>query len=224
MGYNTSMEFDAYIFDLDGTLLDTLPDLTNLTNMVLRESGMPEHTADEINSYVGGGARVLLQRAVPSGTPESTIDDMLTCWKSLYLEYGHKYTRPYEGMPEVLNQLKQGGAKLGVLSNKFDAATRDVIGRHFPGVFDVVRGESPETPRKPDPAGLLRMMDDLEVSADHVAYVGDSGGDMTVAVRAGAFPVGVSWGYRSVADLLEAGAKVIVDDPSEFIALKGRQT
>lgn len=217
--YNVVMKYDAYIFDLDGTLLDTLPDLVFLTNRVLEENGFPVHTRDEINSYVGNGARMLLKRAVPDGTPDDQIDAMMEHWKELYPVFGHKYTKPYPGMEEALGQLKGDGAKLGVLSNKFDAAVRDVIGKHFPGVFDIARGEGPDTPRKPDPTGLLTMMSDLGVSPNRVAYVGDSGSDMTVAVNAGTFPVGVSWGYRCEDELLECGAQVIIGHPSELLTL-----
>ena len=208
--------YDAYIFDLDGTVLDTLPDLVNITNTVLAEWGMPTHTTEEISSYVGGGARLLLVRAALDGTPDDTIDSMLTRWRSVYPELGHKYTQPYKGIPEVLDALKRGGAKLGVLSNKFDAATCAVIGRHFPGVFDLVRGEGPETPRKPDPAGLMKMMSDFGVVPNKCAYVGDSGSDMTVAVRAGCVPVGVTWGYRTKDELRENGARFLIDSPSEL--------
>lgn len=213
------MMFDAYIFDLDGTLLNTLPDLVNLTNMVLREYGVPEHTSDEINSYVGSGARVLLQRAFPDGTSDVVIDEALARWKGLYPEHGHKYTKPYSGMPEVLAELKGRGAKLGVLSNKFDAAARDVIANQFPGVFDIVRGECTQIPRKPNPAGLLWMMEQLGVSPERTAYVGDSGGDMTVALSAGAYAIGVTWGYRPAADLQRAGARQLVNTPEELLAI-----
>lgn len=211
------MKFDAYIFDLDGTLLDTLPDLVNLTNMVLREHGMPEHTSEEVNSYVGNGARSLLQRAALPGTPDDELDEILARWKALYPEHGHAFTHPYDGMPETLDSLKRRGAKLGVLSNKFDAATRSVIAEHFPGVFDIVRGESPDTPRKPDPTGLLRMIADLGTVPERVAYVGDSGGDMTVAINAGATPVGVSWGYRSIDILREAGMRHLLGSPRDLL-------
>ena len=213
------MTFDAYIFDLDGTLLDTLPDLVNITNMTLAKFDMPPRTSNEINSFVGNGARVLLQKAVVEGTPDSAIDDILAYWKSLYPEFGHKFTKPYEGMPEVLDQLKADGAKLGVLSNKFDAAVREVIGGQFPGVFDLARGECPDIPRKPDPTGLLAMMRDLGVSGERTAYVGDSGTDMTVAHAAGCTAVGVTWGYRSVDVLRSAGADVLVHAPSELYTI-----
>ena len=210
------MAFDAYIFDLDGTLLNTLSDLTNITNMALAEHGMPARTSDEINSFVGNGARVLLQRAAAPGTSEEEIDEILARWRELYPEFGHKYTRPYEGMPETLDKLKAGGAKLGVLSNKFDAATRFVIAEQFPGVFDIVWGEGPDVPRKPDPTGLLNMMAELGVEPERVAYIGDSGGDMTVAHAAGCTAIGVTWGYRSVEVLEAAGADMLIDAPSQL--------
>ena len=213
----TRMEFDAFIFDLDGTLLDTLPDLTNLTNVVLEERGMPTHTADEVNSYVGSGARMLIKRAVPEGTSEEDIDAIMARWKELYPTHGHAYTRPYDGMTETLDLLKEQGIKLGVLSNKFDAATRSVIEEHFPGMFDLVWGESPSTPRKPDPTGLLNMMAELGIDAQRCAYVGDSGSDMTVALNAGAVPIGVTWGYRSAEVLLEHGARALVSESYDLL-------
>ena len=214
------MKFDAFIFDLDGTLLDTLPDLVNLTNMVLREWGMPARTTEEINSFVGSGARVLLKRAASEGTPDETIDEILARWKQLYPEHGHKYTKPYPGMPETLEQLKARGAKLGVLSNKFDAAVRDVIGSQFPGVFDMARGECEQIPRKPDPTGLLWMMERLGARPESTVYVGDSGGDMAVASAAGAYPVGVTWGYRSAEVLVESVAQRLIDSPAELLAIE----
>ena len=214
------MRFDAYIFDLDGTLLDTLPDLVNLTNMVLEELGMPTRTAEQINSYVGNGARMLLKRAAGEGASDGVLDDMLARWKDLYLEYGHLYTHPYDGIPEVLAELKRRGCKLGVLSNKFDAATQHVIGAHFPGMFDEVRGEGPEIPRKPDPAGLRWMVSQLDVEPARTAYVGDSGTDMTVALAAGTVPVGVTWGYREEAELREKGAVYLVDSPRGLLGIE----
>lgn len=214
------MACDAYLFDLDGTVLDTLPDLVNITNTVLAEWGMPGHTSEEISSYVGNGARMLLVRAAPAGTSDAVIDALLDRWRGAYPELGHKFTQPFEGIPEALDALKRQGAKLGVLSNKFDAATRDVIERFFPGVFDLVRGEGPETPRKPDPAGLIKMMSDLEVVPEKCAYVGDSGSDMTVALRAGCLPVGVTWGYRNEDELRECGARVLIDVPQALVDLQ----
>lgn len=209
--------FDAYVFDLDGTLLDTLPDLVELTNITLREFGYPEHTTEEILSYVGNGALALMTQAVPANTSEEDTAAALAYWKSRYIDLGHAMTKPYEGIPEALAALKQRGAKLAVLSNKFDAATCSVIANHFPGIFDVVHGECPEFPRKPNPAGLLHTLEELGVSPDRAAYVGDSAGDMDVSLRASTFAIGVSWGYQPVEKLQAAGAHVIIDSPDQLL-------
>lgn len=213
------MSYQAYIFDLDGTLLDTLPDLVRLTNMVLERHGWPQHTRDEILSYVGDGGRVLLRRAAPADASQAQVDEAFGLWQELYPEYGHALTKPYAGMEELLQQLRARGMKLGVLSNKFDAAVKGVIATHFPGVFDVARGECEEIPRKPDPRGLLNMIEQMGVSPSQVVYVGDSGTDMSVAVAAGALPVGVSWGYRPVDELRAAGAVRVVNSPDELALL-----
>lgn len=215
--YNGAMTYRAYIFDLDGTLLDTLPDLVRLTNMVLRENGWPERTTEEVLSFVGNGGRNLLELSAPAGTPGPQLDEAFARWRALYPTYGHALTRPFTGIPETLARLKDAGAQLGVLSNKFDAAVKEVIERHFPGVFDIARGECPEIPRKPDPRGLQHMMVQLDVVPEQVAYVGDSGTDMSVAVAAGAFPIGVAWGYRPVEELRSAGAQRIATAPAELV-------
>ena len=213
------MFFDAYIFDLDGTVLDTLPDLVNITNTVLAEWDMPTHTTEEVNSYVGNGARMLLVRAAPEGTPDDVIDALLARWRGIYPELGHQFTHPYAGIPETLDELKSRGAKLGVLSNKFDAATCAVIGRHFPGVFDLVRGDKPPAPRKPDPTVLLQMLDELGVTAAETAYVGDAMVDLQVARRAGVAAVGVSWGYDAANPLPVHELDAYLHNPAELLDL-----
>lgn len=190
------MKYAAYIFDLDGTLLDTLPDLVRLTNMVLERNGWPVRTRDEILGFVGNGGRVLLERAAPAGVSAAAIDEAFIDWKSLYPSCGHAFTKPYEGIPEMLARLKLGGAKLGVLSNKFDEAVRSVIAEQFPGVFDVARGECAEIPRKPDPTGLLSMLRVLGVEPSEAAYVGDSASDIATARAAGTASIAVTWGYQ----------------------------
>lgn len=205
------MEYRAYIFDLDGTLLDTLPDLVRLTNTVLEDFGWPARTRDEILSFVGHGGRNLLERAAPAGTPAPDLDDAFALWRELYPEYGHAFTKPYDGIVEMLDGLKLGGAKLGVLSNKFDAAVRSVIGEHFPGVFHLVRGECASVPRKPDPTGLLNMLNDLGVSPAEAAYVGDSASDIETARAAGTAAVAVTWGYQQ-----PSGADFTITHPSDL--------
>ena len=211
------MAYDAYIFDLDGTLLNTLPDLARLTNMVLEERNWPQRTVEEVLSFVGHGGRYLLSRAIPAGTPDELLDEVFARWRELYPAYGHAMTKPYEGIPEVLDALKERGAKLAVLSNKFDAAVGQVIAEHFPGVFDIARGECEEIPRKPDPAGLRMVMRQLGVAPERVAYVGDSVTDVRTALNAGLDCVGVLWGFRDRQLLLDTGAKYIAAVPDDVL-------
>ena len=212
------MKFEAFVFDLDGTILNTLPDLVALTNAVLVARGYPQHTTEEVLSYVGGGVKVLLERALPTGTPPEEIADIQVQWMQMYPDYGHKQTKPYPQVAETLTKLRERGCKLGVLSNKFDAAAREVVEAHFPGAFDIVRGEGPDTPRKPDPTGLRAMLAELGVEPSRAAYVGDSGAtDMAVAVACGVFPIGVTWGYQSTETLLAHGAQVLIDQPVELL-------
>ena len=213
------MGYSAYIFDLDGTLLDTLPDLVRLTNMVLEERGWPRRTRDEILSFVGNGGRVLLERAAPQDATAAEIDAAFSLWRSLYPEFGHALTRPYEGISELLQDLKSQGARLGVLSNKFDAAVGQVIGKHFPGVFDVARGECEEIPRKPDPTGLLNLLDQLAVPCDEAVLVGDSTTDIATAHAAGVASIAVTWGYQPTSLLEAAGPNRIVTRPAEIETL-----
>lgn len=214
------MRFDAYIFDLDGTLLDTLPDLTRLTNIVLAEHGWPPRTYDEILSFVGNGGRVLMGRAAPEGTPDEVLDEMFERWRHLFRTEGHTLTHPYDGTIEMLEKLKARGVKLGVLSNKFDAAAKAVIEEHFSGTFDLVRGEGGEIPRKPDPAGLQLVMRQLDVAPERTVYIGDSSYDVEVAHNAGTFSVAVSWGYRSVDVLASLGPDVIIYNPGELLNIE----
>ena len=211
------MAYDAYIFDLDGTLLNTLPDLARLTNMVLEERNWPQRTVEEVLSFVGHGGRYLLSRAIPAGTPDELLDEVFARWRELYPTYGHAMTKPYEGIPEVLDALKERGAKLAVLSNKFDAAVGQVIAEHFPGVFDIARGECEEIPRKPNPAGLRMVMRQLGVAPERVAYVGDSVTDVRTALNAGVFCVTVTWGYGETSALKAEGAQVLIDNPSALL-------
>lgn len=216
------MSLKALVFDLDGTLLDTLPDLVALTNAVMDAHGYPRHTAEEILTYIGSGARVLMRRAIPSYVPDDDLDGLMQLWRDLYPEYGFRLTKPYPGIADALSALRRAGVLLGVLSNKFDAAAQDVIEAFFPGVFDLVRGEGPDTPRKPDPTGLLNVAREWGLPPTQIGLVGDTGGtDIAAACAAGAFPIGVSWGYNSVESLIAAGAHVVVDNPAELLALCG---
>lgn len=219
----SEMGFNTFVFDLDGTLLDTLPDLVVVTNRALAEMGFPPRTTEEIHSFVGNGLMALMYQAIPEGAPKSAAEEAMDHWKALFPTYHNDLTRPYPGMPEALASLKAHGARLGVLSNKFDAGVQQVMNQFMPGVFDVIHGECEGIPRKPDPTGLLRTIDELGAIPSSTVYVGDSPTDIAVAQRAGVFSVGVSWGYHHADELRTAHAQAVIKDPRELIALLGRQ-
>lgn len=210
---------EAIVFDLDGTLLDTLPDLVLLTNAVLRECGFPERTPVEILSFVGNGVRALMYQAVPTDAREDTVEAAMQRWRELYPRYGHKLTKPYGDIPEILAELKSQGLKLGVLSNKFDAGTKEVISSYLPSLFDVVHGECAEIPRKPDPLGLLQTIKELGTVPSRTIYVGDSPGDVVVSRNAGTYAVGVTWGYHHAENLYAASPDRLIVSPKELLDL-----
>lgn len=213
--------FDAFVFDLDGTLIDTLPDLVTITNKALEEEGYPARSEGEILSYVGNGLRSLMAQAVPEGTPEEDAVRALKRWKAIHRETGDPQARPYPHVPGVLAELRARGCKLAVLSNKFDAGVHQVMDACLPGMFDVMYGERPDIPRKPDPAGYLRVMSELGAEPGRCVYVGDSPGDVRVARNAGTFAVGVTWGYRVVGDFAAEDAEpdLWISDIRELLEL-----
>ena len=217
----TTPRFDTFVFDLDGTLLDTLPDLVVLTNAVLRECGFPERTSAEVLSYVGNGVKALMYQAVPQDADEEAVEAAMRRWKELYPQYGYRLTKAYEGIPETVAELKRRGARLGVLSNKFDAGVQEVVGAYLPGLFAVAHGESVDIPRKPDPTGLLRTIEELGSAPERTVYVGDSTGDVAVAPNAGTYAVGVTWGYHEAERLRAAAADLVIDDPRALLDLLG---
>lgn len=217
MSQQTIPVYNTFVFDLDGTLLDTLPDLVELTNEALREQGFPSRTRDEIHSFVGAGAEALIRLAVPATATSEQADATMRRWKELYPIIGNKLTRAYPHMVETLQELKGRGVRLGVLSNKFDAGVHDVINLYLPDIFDVMHGESEEIPRKPDPTGLLRTVAELDSTPAQTVYVGDSGTDVAVSRNAGVFSLGAAWGYHGAAGLRKAGADAVIEDPRELL-------
>ena len=217
----THATFDTIVFDLDGTLLDTLPDLVVVTNQALAELGFPPRSTDEIHSFVGNGVRALMYQAVPENTPDTQAEEALAHWKALVPTYKNDVTKPYPGMPEALARLGERGVRLGVLSNKFDAGVQQVMNQFMPGVFSVMHGEGEDIPRKPDPTGLLRTIGELGSKPARTAYVGDSPGDVRTARNAGTFSIGVAWGYHHADELREAGADAIVATPEDLLHFAG---
>lgn len=191
--------FDTFIFDLDGTLLDTVPDLTLLTNRILREVGAPEHTQEQILSYVGSGVRRLIHLALPEDASEATRDEAMDLWNRYFAEYYH-HTVPYPGIPELLRDLRERGCGVGVVSNKLQSGVDVVMHMVLPNMVDVMFGESPLIPRKPDPTGIETAMRFLKTAPADTVYVGDSPGDIKAGRNAGCATAAVLWGYHKKED------------------------
>ena len=209
----------AVIFDLDGTLLNTLGDLRAATNHALEVRGLPPHSMEEIRQFIGNGIRLLICRAMPEGTPEAEIDAALDDFKAYYAAHIHDRTVPYDGIPQLLTALRKRGIQVAVLSNKIDSASQQLIEYFFPGKTDVVFGEHVGVPRKPDPTSCRMVMQQLGVQPEQVLYVGDSGTDMQTAKNAGLYAVGVTWGFRSKEVLLKYGADLLVHRPEQILQI-----
>lgn len=212
------MTIKTVIFDLDGTIMDTLPDLVTVTNTALAECGYPARTQAEILSYVGNGARALMLQAVPEGTPEEGAEAALAAWKRVHNEIDGLQTRPYPGIVDAVGSLRAAGVRVGVLSNKYDQGVQKIVNAIMPGVFEVQHGESEGFPRKPDPTGLLKTIAELDGEPETTAYVGDSPGDMKVARNAGCMAVAVSWGYHGP-EVLEPLCDRMIWNAAEFVEL-----
>lgn len=211
--------FDTFIFDLDGTLLDTLPDLTVLTNQVLREMGWPERTQAEILSYVGNGVRALMYQAVPDGTTPEDAERAMDRWKELFPVYPNDLTHPYAGIVSVLEELRRRGCKIGVVSNKFEPGVHQIVDKCLPGLIDQAHGEAPDIPRKPDPTGILRTIAEVGGVPERAVFVGDSPSDIKGGHNAGAFTVAVEWGYHQPDDFAEVHPAMMISQPTDLLAL-----
>ena len=211
--------YDAIIFDLDGTLLDTIADLTGAINRSLAACGLPTHTVDECRGYVGGGIREAVRRALPPDSSDELIDRVLALYKNDYPHHCAEQTTWYPGVPELLERLARRGLLLGVLSNKTEATAQQVVKTFFPDVpFRCVLGRAEGRPLKPDPGAAAPVLAAMGLEAGAVAYVGDSGTDMVFARRTGLFPAAAAWGYRSRRELEESGAAVAAGTPAELLA------
>jgi phosphoglycolate phosphatase len=213
------MKYKAAIFDLDGTLVDSLEDLADSVNGMLAQNGFPIHPLDAYQYFVGEGVITLLKRALPS---EHAGDDafVLKCLDVMneeYLRRWHHKTRPYEGMVDLLKTMDIKGMKLAVLSNKPHHFTSLMVPHFFPDIpFGAIIGARPESPRKPDPAAAIEIADILGVMPQECMYIGDSNIDMMTGKKAGMFTIGVLWGFRPEAELRETGADVVVSAASEI--------
>lgn len=208
------------IFDLDGTLLNTIDDLGYACNYALEHTGFPTHQIENYPRMVGNGINNLIRRALPeSKRTEENMWRVREYFVPYYNEHNCDYTRPYEGIPEVLKMLKAQGHLLAVASNKYQAATEKIVSHFFPGVFDVILGEREGIPRKPDPQivkDIMAQLNDQMANEPMVLYIGDSLVDRDTAENAHVPFVACSWGYVSRDALIKAGVARIVDVPAEI--------
>jgi phosphoglycolate phosphatase len=207
----------AALFDLDGTLLDSLHDIGEAMNHALALHGLPPHPLPDYRRFVGEGVRLLVARAVPTGR-EDVQAAVLASYKSFYAEHLLKHTRPYPGVLDVLSRLAGEGVKLAVLSNKPDEATRQLVEALLPDVpFGAVYGERAGVPRKPDPTAALGIASELGVEPGDCAFIGDTAVDMNTARAAGMYSVGVTWGFRGVEELQAHGARALAHTADELL-------
>lgn len=208
----------AVVFDLDGTLLDTIPDIAGSLNRGLATCGLPTHPVRVCERFVGGGIREAVRKAAPENTPQEVLDKVLAVYLSDYPNHCTDTTRCYPGVPQMLEGLVEAGLTLGVLSNKTEGPARQIIKSLLPGVpFRCVLGRVDGRPLKPDPLAAASVLEALALSPSDIAYVGDSGTDMQFARAAGMLAAAAPWGYRSRAELVEMGAQLVADSPAGLL-------
>ena len=210
--------YNTFIFDLDGTLLNTLDDLAASVNYALHTHGMPERTLDEVRSFVGNGVRLLMERAIPEGSANPRFEETFATFRAYYMEHSLDTTRPYEGIPEVIHALKQRGCRLAVVSNKFYAATQELIRHFFPEITVAIgEHESEGIRKKPAPDTVFEALRQLGVGKEKAVYVGDSDVDLQTAHNSGLPCISVLWGFRNRDFLLAHGATTFISHPEELL-------
>ena len=209
--------YTTVIFDLDGTLLDTLTDLADAVNFALREFSFPERTRKEIRSFIGNGVIKLMERSTPDGTDEETQNRCFECFRKYYLEHMSDNTCPFDGIMQLLTELKDMKIKTAVVSNKLHSAVTELCEDIFPGLIDVPLGVAEEKERKPAPLNVIRAMDTLSCSKEETLYVGDSEVDIFTAHNAGIKCLGVTWGYRDKKELIDNYCDFIAETTQEVL-------
>ena len=211
--------YNGYIFDLDGTLLDTLHDLASSVNYALQTHDMPTHSVDAIRGFVGNGVRLLMERAVPDGAQNPQFEATFATFRQHYMQHSLDTTCPYPGIAEMLHQLKQRGCRLAVVSNKMMAATQDLV-RHFFPEIEVAIGEheAEGIRKKPAPDTVFQALRQLGVGKEQAVYVGDSDVDLQTARNSGLPCISVLWGFRDKDFLLANGATTLITTPQELTA------
>lgn len=211
------MKYDAIVFDLDGTLIDTLEDLKDSVNFALNKFGFPERSLDEIRSFVGNGVKRLVYLSVPEGTDEETSEKCLKIFKEHYKINSRNKTAPYNGIPEMLETVKAAGFKTAVVTNKIQDAAIEIIRSFFGDKIDVIIGQVDGVAQKPEPDGVWLALEKLGADRSKAVYIGDSEVDCMTAHNAGLPCIGVTWGFRSREVLEENKAEFIADSPEQIM-------
>ena len=211
------MTCQAVLFDMDGTVLDTLGDLTDSVNRSLAEFSMPPVSASVVRQNLGNGAAFLIRHCVPPGTSDDLYERVLAFYKPWYDAHCRIKTRPYEGIPELMHSLSSHGLRLAIISNKPDPAVQDLAAFFFPGLTEIVVGESPGIRRKPSPDTVLAAVSHMGLTVDDCVYVGDSEVDIETARNAGMCCISVTWGFRDEEALLSSGASRLARTPAELL-------
>jgi phosphoglycolate phosphatase len=214
------LNYGAVLFDMDGTILDTLADTRAALNHALRSFGFPERSAEQTAAAMGRGIDHLVRSSLPAQT-EISVQDVIRVYREYYAEHSMDSSRPYDGMPELLSALKAGGAKTAVISNKSDEYTKTIADALYPGLLDLAVGEMPGTPMKPDPAPVFSALRALEERPENAVYVGDTEIDMLTAKNAGIACITCAWGLRGKESLLSHGAdpRCLADTPADVLRI-----
>lgn len=213
------MKYKVAVFDMDGTILNTLQDLMDSTNYSLAKNDMPTRTYEEIRMFVGNGIKKLIQRAVPKNSSEQQIEKVFKDFNEHYKIHCADKTCAYQGIPEAIKELKNAGIKTAVVSNKADYGVQELVEIYFKGLFDVAIGETEGIAKKPAPDMVLKALKELNVSQKQAVYIGDSDVDFHTAQNSNLDFIGVDWGFRGRVFLEKLGAKTIIDNANELVEL-----
>lgn len=214
------MKYKAVIFDLDGTLLYTLGDIALAVNKVLSELDMPTHPEKSYMEFVGHGLKETLKRACIDDCPEDILEKGYVRVMEEYSNNPVISTKPYEGIPQLLDSLVAKGIKIAILSNKEDPLVKYIAGKLLSSwPFTTIQGILPDVPKKPDPFVVYQILKAMNIEQSEAIFIGDSGVDMKTSVNSGLLGVGVTWGYRDIVELTEAGAGILIDKPDELLRI-----
>ena len=214
------MKYKGIIFDLDGTLVNSLEDISDAMNKVLSDLNYPTHTYDAYQYFIGSGLRNLVSKALPeSNNTEIDIENCFNCMINEYREICTLKTKPYAGIVELLDNLVSKDIKLAVFSNKADELTKKIASEVFPNYFNTAVGLSSEALKKPNPFEAIEISKNRNLKTEEIIFIGDSDIDMLTANNANMFPLGVSWGYRTEEELIASGAKLVINSPSDLIKI-----